>query len=106
MLSGPDLVQEMMDKVRIIRDRIKAAQDRQKSYADLHRRENNYEVGDRSFLKFLPGKEQFILEKKGGKLSPRFIGTYEVSKKIGPVAYRLNLPLKSLKSTMSFMLVC
>ena len=91
ILTGPDLVQEMMDKVRVIKDRLKAAQDRQKSYADLHRRDIDYEVGDKVFLKVSPWKGTIRFGKKG-KLSPRFIGPYEVIEKIGPVAYRLSLP--------------
>ena len=39
-----------MDKVHVVRSKLKAAQDRQKSYADQHRREMNYEVGERVFL--------------------------------------------------------
>ena len=83
----------MMDKVRIIKGRLKAAQDRQKSYANLHRREINYEIGDRVFLKVSPWKGTIRFDKKR-KLSPRFIGPYEVMEKTGPVAYCLALPLE------------
>ena len=80
----------MMNKVRVIRDRLKATQDRQKSYVDLHRREINYKVGDKVFLKVSPWKGTIHFDKKG-KLNQHFIGPYEVIEKIGPVAYRLSL---------------
>ena len=58
-----------MDKVKIVRGRIKAAQDRQKSYADQHRKEMTYEVGDNVFLRVQPWKRVIKFGKKG-KLSP------------------------------------
>ena len=91
VLEGPELVQETVDKVKIVRGRIKAAQDRQKSYADQHRREMMYEVGDNVFLRVSPWKGVIRFGKKG-KLSPRYIGPYEILERIGPVAYRLALP--------------
>ncbi|KAG8472903.1 hypothetical protein CXB51_034775 [Gossypium anomalum] len=88
---GPELVADTEDKVRIIRDRLKEAADRQKSYADLKRREIEYSVGDMVFLKVSPWKKILRFGKKG-KLSPRFIGPYQVLKRVGPVAYQLELP--------------
>ena len=75
----------------MIRSRLKAAQDRQKSYADLKRRDIEYNVGDKVFLKISPWKGVVRFGKRG-KLSPRFIGPYEILERIGPVAYRLALP--------------
>ena len=91
ILEGPELVQEMMDKIQVVRKNIKAAQDRQKSYADPHRREISYEVGQRVFLKVSPWKGVARFGKRG-KLSVRYIGPYEILERIGPVAYRLALP--------------
>ncbi|XP_074277490.1 uncharacterized protein LOC141601120 [Silene latifolia] len=70
---------------------MKAAQDRQKSYADVRRRPLEFEVGDKVFLKVSPmkGVKRFGVK---GKLSPKYIGPYEVIKRIGAVAYRLDLP--------------
>ncbi|XP_057997736.1 uncharacterized protein LOC110659141 [Hevea brasiliensis] len=82
-----------MDKIRILKSRLKAAQDRQKSYADLKRRDIEYNVGDKVFLKISPWKG-IIRFGKRGKLSPRFIGSYEIIERIIPVAYRLALPLE------------
>ncbi|WCJ18415.1 Transposon Tf2-9 polyprotein [Euphorbia peplus] len=90
-LLGPKLVQETSEKIKIIQQSLKEAQDRQKSYADLKRRPIEYDVGDKVFLKVSPWKGLLRFGKKG-KLSPRFIGPYEIVERIGPVAYRLQLP--------------
>ena len=88
---GPDLIRETEEKVKMIRDRLKVATDRQKSYADMKRKDIRYEIGEKVFLKVSPWKKVMKFGRKG-KLSPRFIGPYEVIEKVGPVAYRLALP--------------
>ncbi|KAE8721419.1 Detected protein of unknown function [Hibiscus syriacus] len=88
---GPDLVRETEDTVRLIRDRLREAFDRQKSYADKRRKDIEFEVGDQVFLKVSPWKKVLRFGRKG-KLSPRFIGPYRILKKVGPVAYQLELP--------------
>ncbi|KAL4016922.1 hypothetical protein IC575_024593 [Cucumis melo] len=67
------------------------AQSRQKSYADVRRKDLEFEVGDMVFLKVAPMKGVLRFEKKG-KLSPRFVGPFEILERIDPVAYRLALP--------------
>ena len=91
-MIGPDLIQETEEKVKMIGERLKVATDRQKSYADMKRKDIRYEIGDKVFLKVSPWKKMMRFG-KNGKLSPRFIGPYEVIEKVGPVAYRLALPL-------------
>ena len=93
---GPDIVKDTEEKVQVILKRLKAASDRQKSYADLKRRDIAYEVGDKVFLKVSLLRKILRFGKKG-KLSPRFTGPYEVLEQIGPVAYRLALPLEMAK---------
>ena len=88
---GPDLIQETKEKVKMIRERLKIANDRQKSYADMKRKDIRYEIGEKVFLKVSPWKKVMRFG-KNGKLSPRFIGPYEVIEKVGPVVYRLALP--------------
>jgi hypothetical protein len=88
---GPELIQEIEEQVIQIRQRLKEAQDRHKSYADAHRTDRNYEVGDQVFIRIRPNKSTIRFE-KGTKLSPRFIGPFRVQDKIGPIAYRLVLP--------------
>ncbi|GKD70331.1 putative reverse transcriptase domain-containing protein [Tanacetum coccineum] len=80
-LTGPELIQETMEKIFLIKQRMKAAQDRQKSYADRKRKPMEYEVGDR-VMRF--GKR--------GKLNPRYVGPFRVLAKVGKVAYKLELP--------------
>ncbi|KAJ9547520.1 hypothetical protein OSB04_020063 [Centaurea solstitialis] len=69
------------------------ALDRQKSYADNRRKPLEFQVGDKVLLKVSPWKGLIRFGKKG-KLSPRFVGPFEVVERIGPVAYRLDLPLE------------
>ncbi|XP_012435570.1 uncharacterized protein LOC105762224 [Gossypium raimondii] len=90
-MLGVDLIREIEDKVRIIRDSLKAASDCQKSYTDLKRKDIEFVVGDRVFLKVSPWKNVLQFDRKG-KLSPRSI--YEIVERISPVAYRLALPSK------------
>ena len=70
---------------------MRAAQSRQKSYADKRRRELELEIGDQVFLRVSPWKGVMRFGKKG-KLSPRYIGPYEILERVGSVAYRLALP--------------
>ena len=69
---------------------MKAAQDRQKSYADKHHREMEYNVGEKVFLKVSPWKGILRFGKQE-KLSLRYVGPYEILERIGPLAYRLAL---------------
>ncbi|KAG8485711.1 hypothetical protein CXB51_019027 [Gossypium anomalum] len=89
-IYGVDLVKEIEVKVKVIRDCLKVASDRQKSYADLKRKEIEYQVGDKVFLKVSPWKKVLRFGKKG-KLSLCFIGPFEVIERVGPLAYRLAL---------------
>ncbi|KAA3473659.1 reverse transcriptase [Gossypium australe] len=72
-IHGVDLIRETEEKVKVIRDSLK--------------------VGDKVFLKVSPWKKVLQFGRKG-KLSPRFIGSYEITERIRPVAYRLTLPLE------------
>ena len=90
-LLGPEMVRETIEKIKIIRQRLETACNRQKSYADRRRRPLEFEVGDHVFLKVLLHKGQFRFGRKG-KLSPRFIGPFEVLARVGEVAYHLALP--------------
>ncbi|GJS55047.1 reverse transcriptase domain-containing protein [Tanacetum coccineum] len=90
-LIGPELVQETTDKVVVIKDRLKGARDRQKSYADNRRKPLEFQVGDHVMLKVSPWKGVVRFGKKG-KLAPRFVGPFEILERIGSVAYMLELP--------------
>ena len=90
-LFGPDLIKESEEKVKLIRDRLKVAQSRQKSYVDSKRKETVYEVGDRVYLRVsqIRGVKRFGVK---GKLAPCFVGPYRVLERMGEVAYKLELP--------------
>ncbi|KAL0537836.1 hypothetical protein IC582_026825 [Cucumis melo] len=90
-LMGPELVQSTNEAIQKIRSRMHTAQSRQKSYADVRRKDLEFEIGDKVFLKVAPMKGVLRFERKG-KLSPRFVGPFEILERIGPVAYRLALP--------------
>ena len=85
------MIQEMEDQMQTIRQRIKKAQDRQKSYVDVHCVDRSYEVGDQVFLQVKLHKSS-IKFGNGAKLSPSFMGPLDIVERKGPVAYRIALP--------------
>ena len=95
-IIGPNLVKDTEEKVHIIQQRLKVSSDRQRSYANLKRKDIEYEVGDKVFSKVSSWKKILRLGRKG-KPSPRCIGPYEILERVGPVAYRLALPLELAK---------
>ena len=90
-LMGLELIQITSEKIEVIRKKLRTAQSRQKSYADRRRCDLEFSVGVCVFLKVSPTKGVFRFGKKD-KLSPRFIGPYEILERVGAVAYRLALP--------------
>ena len=91
LLFGPEIIKEAERQVDVVRENLKVAQSRQKSYADTRRRELTFEEGDYVYLKVSPirGLRRFKVK---GKLSPHFIGPFKISERVGEVAYRLELP--------------
>lgn len=87
---GPEIVEQTVKAVEKIRERIKTAQDRQKSYANKRRKELQFEIGEKVFLKVAPMKGVVMFGKKW-KLRPRFIGPFEILERVGNVAYMLAL---------------
>ncbi|GJR23503.1 hypothetical protein Tco_0972030 [Tanacetum coccineum] len=90
-LCGPKIVQETTDKIVQIKERLKAARDRQKSYANNRRKLLEFSVGDKVLLKVSPWKGVVRFGKRS-KLLPKYVGPFEIFERVGPVAYRLRLP--------------
>ncbi|KAL8257628.1 hypothetical protein R6Q59_029669 [Mikania micrantha] len=89
--AGPELVHETTEKIVQIRNRMEQARDRQKSYADKRRKPLEFKWESRVLLKARLGRE-WIRFGKRGKTKPRYIGPFEITRRIGPVAYELQLP--------------
>ena len=90
VVLGLEFLKEMEQEVAKIRQNLKAAQDRQKSYANKHRVDREFNVGDHVYLR---AREKKISLKLGScaKLSPRYCGPFEVLERISPAAYRIAL---------------
>ncbi|GAU50199.1 hypothetical protein TSUD_408870 [Trifolium subterraneum] len=88
---GPDIIQETTLKIKSVREHMRVAQSRQKSYADHRRRPIEFDEGDHVFLRVTP-KLGLRGVFKTKKLAPRYIGSYQILKRVGPVAYQLALP--------------
>nr|GEW18166.1 putative reverse transcriptase domain-containing protein [Tanacetum cinerariifolium] len=100
-LTGPELIQETTEKIILIKQRMQAGQDRQKSYADRKRKPMEFEIRDRVMLEVLPCKGVVRFGKRG-KLNPRYVGPFKVLAKVGKVAYKLELPQELSKVHHTF----
>jgi len=91
VVLGPEFLQQTTEKVKMIQDRMRATQSRQKCYANKRRRLLKFDAADHVFLRVTPttGIGRALKPKK---LTPRFIGPYQFRGKIGLAAYEIALP--------------
>jgi len=85
-------IQESQDILRALKDNMATAQNQQKLYADRSRVERQFELGDLVYLRLQPHRQLSLKQKVAEKLKPRFYGPYRVIRRIGQVAYELELP--------------
>jgi hypothetical protein len=90
VIESPDFIKVAEEKIAEVRENLRIAQSRQKSYADKRIRELKFDVGDHVYLKVSPIREthKFCVR---GKLAPRYIGSYPIIKRIGAMAYKIKL---------------
>ncbi|KAL0535485.1 hypothetical protein IC582_029816 [Cucumis melo] len=98
-LSKNSTVEEMLQERDLVlvslREHLLLAQEQMKRYADQKRRAVEYSVGEYVFLRIRPYRQLSVRSRRNEKLAPRFFGPYKIVERIGPVAYRLQLPESS-----------
>ena len=91
-----DYLRDRDELLRQLRANLVLAQNRMKTQADQKRREVEFKEGDLVYVKLQPYRQTSVANRVSHKLSPRFFGPYKVLKRVGQVAYQIQLPLGSL----------
>nr|GFC86398.1 putative reverse transcriptase domain-containing protein [Tanacetum cinerariifolium] len=108
VIEGPEMIEVTNAKVAVAKEKLKEARTRQKSYADKHCRSLEFQSCDHVFLKVSPAcrVRRFGIK---GKLSPRFIGPFEILDRVGEVSgckyhplYVISYPLDQIRTYLSY----
>lgn len=95
-VNAVDLALQSRDELLdVLKTHMTVAQNRMKQHADQKRTEREFKVGDWVYLKLHPYRQKSLVHRPSHKLAPRFYGPFQIIAKIGPVAYRLQLPATS-----------
>ena len=84
------MIQDSQDILKILKENLQIAQNQQNLYADKHRIERSFEVGDLVYLRLQPYRQSSLKKKGAEKLKPRFYGPYRIIRKVEEVAYELS----------------
>ena len=93
--KAKDMLQECQDIMRSLKENLQKAQNQQKQYADQHRVERFFEVGDMVYLMLQPYRQSSLKRSGAEKLKPCYYGPFKVIRRVGEVAYELELPADS-----------
>ena len=93
--SAGGWLQESHDTMRALKENIAKAQNQQKQYADQKRTERHFEVGDMVYLMLQPYRQSTLRKSGSEKLKPRYYGPFRILRRVGEVAYELELPAES-----------
>lgn len=84
-------LQEYQDILRVLKENLEMAHNRQKKYYDQHRAERSYDMGDMVYLRLQPFRQSSLKKWRAEKLQPRFFDPYRILRNVGDVAYELEL---------------
>lgn len=88
----PDMLVEMEQEMYVIKKNLKVAQDRKKSFVDQHRVFKEFQVGEHVYFNIKPKRSSLRIA-SCAKMAPRYCGPFKILERIGPMVYRLALPL-------------
>jgi hypothetical protein len=90
--KAKDWIRESQEILKLLKENLQTAQNRQKMSADRQRIERNFEVGDLVFLRLQPYRQSSLKKRGVEKLKPRFYGPYTIMRRVAEVAYELEVP--------------